>query len=50
MKKYVELLCIKFKRDEKLIKVMIRDTLQEGYNIEETVKVIEDFYCQKSMQ
>ena len=50
MERYVELLCNKFKREEKLIKAMVKDTLQEGYNIEETVKVIEDFYCQKSMQ
>jgi hypothetical protein len=50
MEKYIELLCAKFEKNEKLIEVMVKDTLQDGYNIKETVEVIEDFYNLKSMQ
>lgn len=43
----VEELCNKYGKSENLIKMMLNDTTNEGYNIEESVKMISDFYDKK---
>lgn len=49
-KEIVEELCREFGKSEKLIRLMVRDTLNENYSIVETKNLISDFYDKKSMQ
>ncbi len=46
----VENLCTKYRKNGKLIKLMLKDTLKGGYKIKEAVELIEKFYNEKSMQ
>lgn len=50
IKECIELLSTKFYKNKRLIEIMITDTLQCGYNINETVNIIENFYRLKGMQ
>ena len=43
-------LCNKYCGNKKLIEIMIQYALKEDYKIEEIVKIIEEFYKEKSMQ
>lgn len=46
----VKNLCTKYEKSGKLIKLMLRDLLKEGYKVKEAVELIEKFYNEKSMQ
>lgn len=46
----VEMLCSKYGRNERLIKLMVKDILNEGYTLKEATDLISMFYNKKSMQ
>ena len=46
----VEEICKKYGKSERLIKLMVKHTLKEGYKIKETKNLIENFYNIKGMQ